>query len=59
MIWLTPFYVNQPAGYHGYHTENYNHVDPRFAYGEKIEDKNVWTEFSFRISLSAYRCLRA
>ena len=45
MIWLTPFYVNQPAGYHGYHTENYNHVDPRFAYGEKIEDKNVGNPF--------------
>ena len=40
MIWLTPFYVNQPNGYHGYHTENYNHVDPKFAYGENIEDNN-------------------
>ena len=40
MIWLTPFYVNQPMGYHGYHTENYNHVDPRFAYGENILDNN-------------------
>ena len=40
MIWLTPFYVNQPNGYHGYHAENYNHVDPKFAYGEKIEDNN-------------------
>ena len=40
MIWLTPFYVNQPKGYHGYHAENFNHVDPRFAYGEKIEDNN-------------------
>ena len=45
MIWLTPFYVNQPAGYHGYHSENYNHVDPRFAYGENIEDKNVGDPF--------------
>ena len=45
MIWLTPFYVNQPAGYHGYHTENYNHVDPRFAYGENIEDKNIGNVF--------------
>ena len=45
MIWLTPFYVNQPAGYHGYHSENYNHVDPRFAYGENIEDKNVGNVF--------------
>ena len=45
MIWLTPFYVNQPAGYHGYHTENYNHVDPRFAYGEKVEDNNVGNVF--------------
>ena len=44
-IWLTPFYVNQPKGYHGYHTENYNHVDPRFAYGENIEDKNVGNVF--------------
>ena len=40
MIWLTPFYVNQPGGYHGYHAENYNHVDPRFAYGENILDNN-------------------
>ena len=40
MVWLTPFYVNQPNGYHGYHTENYNHVDPRFAYGENILDNN-------------------
>ena len=45
MIWLTPFYVNQPAGYHGYHAENYNHVDPRFAYGENIEDNNVGNVF--------------
>ena len=44
-IWLTPFYANQPKGYHGYHTENYNHVDPRFAYGENIEDKNVGNVF--------------
>jgi len=40
MIWLTPFYVNQPNGYHGYHAENYNHVDPRFAYGENVIDNN-------------------
>ena len=40
MVWLTPFYVNQPNGYHGYHAENYNHVDPRFAYGENILDNN-------------------
>ena len=45
MVWLTPFYVNQPAGYHGYHVENYNHVDPRFAYGEKVEDNNVGNVF--------------
>lgn len=45
MIWINPFYVNQKAGYHGYHTENYNHVDPRFAYGEKIEDNNVGNVF--------------
>ena len=45
MIWLTPFYVNQPMGYHGYHTENYNHVDPRFAYGENILDNNTGDVF--------------
>ena len=45
MIWLTPFYVNQSKGYHGYHSENYNHVDPRFAYGEKIEDNNKGDAF--------------
>ena len=44
-IWITPFYVNQPEGYHGYHSENYNHVDPRFAYGENIEDSNVGDNF--------------
>ncbi|OUM66561.1 glycoside hydrolase family 13 protein, partial [Piromyces sp. E2] len=33
VIWLTPFYVNQPHGNHGYHVINYNHVDPRFAFG--------------------------
>ena len=41
MIWLSPFYVNQKNGYHGYHVVNYNHVDPRFAYGEKPEDENI------------------
>ena len=40
MIWISPFYVNQPKGYHGYHAENFNHVDPKIAYGEKIEDDN-------------------
>ena len=45
MIWLTPFYVNQPDGYHGYHAENYNHVDPRFAYGENILDNNKGNVF--------------
>ena len=45
MIWLTPFYVNQPNGYHGYHAENYNHVDPRFAYGENILDDNKGNVF--------------
>ena len=46
MVWLTPFYVNQPNGYHGYHTENYNHVDPRFAYGENILDNNKGDVFN-------------
>jgi len=32
-IWLTPFYVNQPYGNHGYHVTNFNHVDPYFAFG--------------------------
>ena len=41
MIWLSPFYVNQPNGYHGYHSINFNHVDPRFAFGEKSPDKNI------------------
>ena len=45
MIWISPFYVNQPKGYHGYHSQNYNHVDPRFAYGEKVEDDNVGNVF--------------
>lgn len=38
MIWISPFFVNQPNGYHGYHPVNHNHVDPRFAYGEAIID---------------------
>ena len=46
MVWLTPFYVNQPNGYHGYHVENYNHVDPRFAYGENILDNNKGDVFN-------------
>ena len=46
MIWLTPFYVNQKNGYHGYHVINYNHVDPRFAYGEKPEDENIGDVFN-------------
>ena len=41
IIWITPFFVNHKEGYHGYHTENFNHVDPRFAYGENIEDFNT------------------
>ena len=41
IIWITPFFVNQKEGYHGYHTENFNHVDPRFAFGENIEDFNI------------------
>jgi len=38
MIWISPFFVNQPNGYHGYHPVNHNHVDPRFAYGQAIID---------------------
>ena len=45
IIWITPFYVNQPKGYHGYHSENYNHIDPRIAYVEKIEDNNKGDAF--------------
>ena len=41
IIWITPFFVNQKEGYHGYHTENFNHVDPRFAFGENIEDDDI------------------
>lgn len=41
MIWLSPFFVNQPNGYHGYHVINFNHVDPRFAFGEKPIDNNI------------------
>ena len=41
MIWIRPFFVNQKNGYHGYHTINFNHVIPRFAFGEKIEDNNI------------------
>ena len=38
VIWLSPFFANQPKGYHGYHPINFNHVDPRFAFGEHAED---------------------
>jgi len=42
IIWLTPFYVNQPKGYHGYHVINYNHVDPRFAFGKrKLNEEQI------------------
>ena len=41
VIWITPFFVNQKNGYHGYHTINFNHVDPRFAFGENIEDDDI------------------
>ena len=44
-IWITPFFVNQPNGYHGYHAINMNHVDPRFAFGEFPEDNNVGDVF--------------
>ena len=46
IIWITPFFVNQKEGYHGYHTENFNHVDPRFAFGENIEDFEVGNPFN-------------
>ena len=45
MIWLSPFYVNQPNGYHGYHSINFNHVDPRFAFGENPKDNNIGDPF--------------
>ena len=45
MIYLTPFFVNQPNGYHGYHVINFNHVDPRFAFGEKVVDNNIGNAF--------------
>jgi len=44
VIWLTPFYVNQPNGNHGYHAIDYNHVDQRFAFGneeEKRQKENI------------------
>ena len=41
MILLSPFYVSQEFGYHGYHSINFNHVDPRFAFGEKPMDNNI------------------
>ena len=45
MIWLSPFLVNQPNGYHGYHIINFNHVDPRFAFGEKPLDNDIGNAF--------------
>ena len=41
VIWLSPFFVNSPSGYHGYHSTNLNHVDPRFAFGENPEDTEI------------------
>ena len=41
MIYLSPFYVNHQNAYHGYHSINSNHVDPRFAFGEKPKDNNI------------------
>jgi len=48
VIWLTPFYVNQPNGNHGYHATDYNHVDSRFAFGneEKRGQKRKFEELS-------------
>ena len=45
MIWLSPFYVNHQNGYHGYHSINFNHVDPRFAFGENPKDNNIGDPF--------------
>ena len=45
MIWISPFFVNPPQGYHGYHVINYNHVDPRFAFGENPPDNNIGNVF--------------
>ena len=45
MIWLSPFFVNQPNGYHGYHAINLNHVDPKFAFGQKATDTNIGDVF--------------
>ena len=45
MIWISPFFVNAPQGYHGYHVINYNHVDPRFAFGEHPPDYNIGNVF--------------
>ena len=45
MILLSPFFVNQRDGYHGYHSINFNHVDPRFAFGEDSPDNNIGDVF--------------
>ena len=45
VIWLSPFFCNQPNGYHGYHPINFNHVDPRFAYGEHPIDNETGNPF--------------
>ncbi len=45
VIWLSPFFANQPKGYHGYHPINFNHVDPRFAFGEHAEDNITGNPF--------------
>ena len=45
MIWISPFFVNPPQGYHGYHVINFNHVDPRFAFGENPPDNNIGNVF--------------
>ena len=44
-IWISPFFVNQPNGYHGYHAINFNHVDPRFAFGENPPDNDIGDVF--------------
>jgi glycosidase len=45
MIWITPFFVNQPKGYHGYHVINFNHCDPKIAFGENPEDNDIGNNF--------------
>lgn len=37
-IWLSPFFANAENGYHGYHTVDYERIDPHFGTWKDLEN---------------------